>query len=209
MTDIIQIDHKFPEYTSINTEEWLSRVLGSEVLSGGELEESISNKWLTQSQDEILEAIQNAEGIEYKCTDVDNVYNNENDFSSVFQYQIFYPEGETDWYYADNIYVAIEVHQGGDVRGNYGRVRLYKVDDLVSSGFLDWVIGWSVNYADGTEVPENDRFSIGYASHPFSEMQSHLKDGYKAEVWWSEKRGCYISTYQNGRFVELHPVLYI
>lgn len=209
MSDLIKIDTKFPDCTAIDTEEWLERVLGSEVLAGGELEEAISNKWLMQSEYDILEAIENAEGVKYKRTDVDNVYNNENDFSSVFQWQVFYPEDASDWMYADNVYVAIEVHQGGDVRGNYGRVRLYKTDCLAESGFFDWCLGWSVNYADGTEVPENDRFSIGYASHPFYEMQDHLKGGYKAQIMWSEKRGCFISTYQDGRFVELHPHLYV
>lgn len=207
--ELILIDNQCPECTAINTEVWLERVLGSEVLSGGELEEKLQGKWLMESEYDILAAIEAEEGCEYRRTDVDNVYNNENDFSSVFQWQVFYPADSSDWLYADNCYIAIEVHQGGDVRGNYGRVRLYKVDDLAESGFLDWCLGWSVNYADGTEVPENDRFGIGYASHPFYEMQSHLKDGYKAGIMWSEKRGCLVSTYQDGRKVELHPHLYI
>lgn len=207
--DIIKFDHRFPDCTAIDTEVWLERVLGTEVLCGGDLEETISHKWLVQAEYDILEAIENVEGVRYKRTDVDNVYNNENDFSSVFQWQVFYPENASDWIYADNVYVAIEVHLGGDVRGNYGRVRLYKVDCLAESGFLDWCLGWSVNYADGTGVEENDRFSIGYASHPFYEMQNHLKGGYKAKILWSEKRNCFVSTYQDGRFVELHPHLYV
>jgi hypothetical protein len=207
--NLISIDKRFPESTAIDTEAWLERVLGSEVLSGGELEETISNKWLMQAEDDILQAIEDEEGVPYKFTQVDNVYNNENDFSSVFQWQVFYPEDASDWLYSDNVYVAIEVHQGGDVRGNYGRVRLYKVDCLAETGFFDWCLGWSVNYADGTEVAENDRFSIGYASHPFYEMQEHLKDGWKAKIYWSEKRDCFVSTYQDGRYVELHPNLYV
>lgn len=203
MSDLIVIDRKFPDCTSIDTEAWLSRVLGEE------LDFECDGRWMCDQEYRLLEYVEGCEGVNYKRTSVDNVYNNENDFSDVFQWQVFYPENADDWVYADSVYVAIEVHCGGDVRGNYGRVRLYKVDSLADSGFLDWCLGWSVNYADGTEVAENERFGIGYASHPFYEMQEHLKGGHRAKIHWSEKRQCLVSTYQDGRFVELHPYLHV
>ena len=205
MTDLIQLDEKFAEYTAIDTEAWLTRVLGEEVFDGGELEEAMQGKWLMQCEYLILEAIEAAESRNYKRTSVDNVYNNENDFSSVFQWQVFYPDDASDWFHADNVYVAIEVHNGGDVRGNYGRVRLYKVDSLADSGFLDWVLGWHVNYSNGEPVPENDRFCIGYASNPFYEMRGYLK----ADLRWSEKRKCFVGVYQDGRCVEARPYLHV
>lgn len=204
--ELIQLDKRFPDCTAIDTEEWLARVLGDEVMAGGSLEKAMQGKWLKQCDDLILDAIQNHEERAYTCTSVDNVYNNENDFSSVFQWQVFYPrDTRSDWFYADDVYVAIEVHEGGDMRCNYGRVRLYRVDSLVDSGFLDWVLGWQVNYANGEPVPENDRFCIGYASHPFYEMREHLK----TDLRWSEKRNCFVGVYQDGRCVEAHPYLYV
>jgi hypothetical protein len=204
--NLIQFDHSFPECTAIDTEEWLSAVLGSEVLEGGELEELLSQKWLMQCEDEIKEAIELEEGQEYKCTGVDNTYNNENDFSSQFQWQVFYPaDGHGDWCWERDCYVAIEVHQGGDVRGNYGRVRLFKIDSLADAGFLDWVLGWNVSYASGEEVAENERFSIGYHSLPYAEMERHLK----GRLMWSEKRECFVGWYQDGRAIEARPYLYV
>jgi hypothetical protein len=207
MKDLINIDEKYPECTNIDTEAWLTAVLGPEVLTE-ETESKMDGKWLMEAKYVILEAIENAEGTDYSCTNVDNVYNNENDFSSVFQWQVFYPKSASDWMYAGDVYVAIEVHRGGDVRGNYGRVRLYKVDDLADSNFFDWCLGWTVNYDDKTEVPENDRFSIGYASHPFHEMTKHLKDGDR-NIEWSEEKRCFVTIYQDEKTVELHPYLYV
>lgn len=204
MTDLVIIDRKFPGSTAIDTDEWIGRVLGKPVAF------ECDGRWLSDQKYRILEFIENAEpGAEYRATDIDNVYNNENDFSSVFQWQVFYPADSDDWLYASDVYVAIEVHRGGDVRGNYGAVRVYRANDLAYSGFFDWCLGWSANYSNGEEVPENDRFSIGYSSHPFYEMQRHLKGEWNAKIHWSEKRGCFVSTYQDGRFVELHPNLYV
>src|SRR5437870_8937644 len=138
-SDLIVIDKKFPDCTAINTEAWIAKVLGEEVLAGGDLENLLSQKWLMQCEDEIKAAIETETGTEYKCTQVDNIYNGENDFSSVFQWQVFYPEHCSDWLYAHDVYVAVEIHQGGDVRGNYGRPRLFKVDSLADAGFLDFV----------------------------------------------------------------------
>jgi hypothetical protein len=205
MTDLINIDRKFPECTAIDTDVWLERVLGKPIAF------ECDGRWLSEQNSRILEFIESAEpGTDYRATDIGNVYNDENDFSSVFQWQVFYPaDAGDDWLYADDVYVAVEQHLGGDVRGNYGAVRLYRADSLADSGFLDWCLGWNVNYASGDEVPENDHFSVSYAPHPFSEVQRHLKGGWSAKIHWSDKRQCFVSTYHDGRFVELRPNLYV
>jgi hypothetical protein len=174
-----------------------------------DLEESIKDKWLMQAEDEILASIQSEEGRGYVCTSVDNVYNNENDFSDVFQWQVFYPADSGDWLYADDAYVAIKVHQGGDVRGNYGRIRLYKVSDLAGSGFLDWTLGWSVRYSDGTEPRYAEQCSPGYHSNPFySGLVPNIKGG-EDGLKWSDKRQAYVAWDVEGRAVEVSPYLYV
>lgn len=206
--NLIKLDTTFPDCTAIDTEAWLKTVLGEEVeLGGEELAHKMATKWLVEIEDDILAAIEQEEGVEYEATVVENVYNLENDFSDVFQFQVFRPAHDTEWFYADDVYIAVEVHQGGDVRGNYGRVRLYRVDNLADTGFLDWVLGWDVTYSDGTPVPLNDRFDIGYAPHPLYELLDHLKDG---KMVWSEKRQCFVGVYTiDGRYVECWPYLNI
>lgn len=201
---LIKIDTTFPDCTAIDTEVWLTHVLGEEVeLGGEELANKMATKWLREIESDILAAIEQETGVEYVADAVDNVFNYEQDFSDVFQFQAFRPADDTDWFYADDVYIAVEVHHGGDPRGNYGRVRLYRVDSLADTGFLDWVLGWVVTYSDGTEVPLNGRFSIGYASHPLYELLDHLKDG---KLVWSEKRQCFVGVYTiDGRYVECRP----
>jgi hypothetical protein len=205
---LIDIDKTFPACTAIDTEGWLSAVLGDEVLLSATAEEDIRDKWLMQAEDQIKLAIESEEGQEYACTRVDNTYNNENDFSSDFQWQVWYPAEASDWCYANDVYVAIEVHQGGDVRGNYGRVRLFKLDSVADSGFLDWCLGWNVTYSNGDDVSINDHFSVGYSSNPFYEMEKHMKEGERG-IKWSEKRECFVGWFEDGRAVELRPYLYV
>jgi len=120
----------------------------------------------------------------------DNTYNSEQDLSSQINFTVYGPEG-CDWCWADDIYVALCVHRGGDVRGNYGRCRIYRVDSLADTGFFDWTIGWHVEAAPLSGVDQDDldqkhlaglpwavderlseRCSPGYASLPSSELYS-------------------------------------
>ena len=195
---MINVDKKFWDCCSIDTETWLDRVLGRE------LDYECSGDWLMQQEYKLLEYIETREGISYKRTSVDNVYNYEQDFSSVFQFQIFYPDDgrDRDHFYSDDTYVAVEVHKGGDVRGNYGRVRLYKVDSLADTGFYDWVVGWRIEYSDGENADDHGRFDVGYSSHPTSELSRYLKCG---KLHWSEKRQAFIGMLQGDRAVAAYP----
>lgn len=206
--NLIKLDTTFPDCTAIDTEAWLKAVLGEEIALGGEeLARKMATNWLVEIEADILAAIEQETGVEYEAAALGNVFNGDNDFSDVFQFQVFRPADGTDWVYDDDVYIAVEVHQGGDVRGNYGRVRLYRADNLADTGFLDWVLGWDVTYSDGTEVPLNYRFDIGYSSHPLYEMLDHLKGG---KLTWSEKRQCFVGVYTiDGRYVECRPYVNI
>lgn len=82
----------------------------------------------------------------------DNVYNNENDFDTVFTWSVWTTEADrdSDWIWnKDTAYLAICRHKGGDVRGNYGVAEVYPMDgtgynSIGECGFLDWTIGWHV-----------------------------------------------------------------
>lgn len=173
MNDVINYDDNI-EYCSINTERWLEAVLGDEI----ELTETFDD-WICKVQFDLEAFISNCEDTRYQMVgNVDNVCNYENDFDQVFQYAIFTKQGDgDDWYYKDDVYVAIEVHRGGDVRGNYGRTRLYKVDQLAETGFLDWALGFHICNHDTNEVhPESEQCSVGYSSWPMGQLREVVGD---------------------------------
>lgn len=76
----------------------------------------------------------------------DNTYNSENDFSSQINFSIWCDEDDHngDWCWPrGRAFIALCIHGGGDVRGNYGRTMLLDWEGA-DSGFLDWVLGWEV-----------------------------------------------------------------
>jgi hypothetical protein len=213
MDDIIRIDENFPDCTAIVTDVWLERVLGEplELSDENGFGNFAPGQWLMQCVNTIKGMIEDHEGREYRVTEVQNTYNSENDFSDDFQFAVFYPADASDWVYADDVYVAVEPHLGGDPRGNYGNIRIYKSGDLVDGGFFDWCLGWTVNYIDdGASVPEVERFSIGYASYPFAELEKHLipRDG---ESWprleWEKENERIVALYMDGREVAVYPYI--
>lgn len=125
----------------------------------------------------------------------DNTYDNENDFSADFTWTVWLDENDSsDWVWnREAAYIAICRHLGGDPRGNYGGVSLYRLDDSIGdSGFLDWVLGWDIRRFHGfSNVPTDEmdetranwivsesehdeaaseRCCPGYASLPSSEI---------------------------------------
>lgn len=138
-----------------------------------------------------------------RCSKLDNVYNHENDFSKVFQFQVFYPEGENDYIWANDVYVAVEVHSGqGDVRGGYGPVRLYKADSLGDSGFFDWRLDWYVtDSGTGEPVDGYEEYEAGYSSNPTYRLEEDLQGA----VSFIPEKKCFVGTYKDDSEVLLQP----
>ena len=109
----------------IDTEKHLSIFLG-EPLS---IPEGFLWTELYLLEDSLLQFVNNAEKGDYVASGLANTYNLDNILTSDFQYQVFHKSG-SDWEYADDVYIAIEVHGGGDIRRNYDETRLYKVSGL-------------------------------------------------------------------------------
>jgi hypothetical protein len=172
----------------IDTEQWLENISIQEI----ELPEELSNGWDNGPElrtfIEQHSTVENNERMQFIEVHRDNCYNHENDFSSVFTFTIYVPNEESgDWIYANNTYVALCVHIGGDVRGNYGNCRLFKTDSLGDSSFLDWMIGWSIE-KDGKRL-ELENYSIGYAQNPTCELERDLEkeeDGHFAAGEWQD-----------------------
>lgn len=140
----------------------------------------------------------------------DNTYNSENDFSANFVFSIYVPEDCGDWCYASDVFVTVERHLGGDVRGNYGPFSVFRVDNLAESGFLDWVCGWHAEPLPQDADPDwpdlqrwNDRFCIGYSSWPTGELREALAS---KEPAWCDTRKAWLARLQDVPFpVVLRP----
>lgn len=246
MKNLIRVDKTDYEYCAIDTRPWLDHVLGPNLPAWQEFLEhknaehkaSFDNErdwnwsgtrpytgryWISwpEMQAAIAEYLLATTGEEYvPATDIGNVYNNENDFSNVFQFQPWVPMREAsqhtktgewycdEWYYRDDVFMAVEIHLGGDVRGNYGTVELRgPVNNLSEAGFLDWKLGWYVTAycaKEGRHTVESadvdGEFLQGYHACPTYQLSNSLKDTPR----WSESRDCFVGV-MDGRFVDIHP----
>ena len=181
---------------SIDRDTFISKTLGEPIEDIYEMDSFDSNMLMNSDEGRgmLEESITQHAGTPYVHVTGDNTYNTETDLSGVFQYDVFVPEGEEkdEWYYKDDVYVAIERHLGGDVRGNYGGVEVFKASELAESGFFDMSSGWSVENAAGENIDEDGRFDVGYSSNPTAELEGTLPE----EGEWFEGR--YYATNEDG-----------
>ena len=162
---------------SIETSEWLESLFGKPVeLKVEETFDAYGNSkghWdndaVIRSACEDFESVEQNESVQLVEACRDNVYNAENDFGQVFTFTVYStPNDQDEWYYGnDAVYIAVCLHLGGDVRGNYGDVSVYRCDDSDKlTAFLDWTIGWHVTEGEtGELVPGGAHFMIGYSSN--------------------------------------------
>lgn len=213
---IATADPRYWDCPTLDTEGHLEASLGNPLELPDHLADAIETAWASESEAALCRWFARLAHRQYEHVHRDNTYNSENDFSSNFVFSVFAPVDCSDWLWSDDVFVVIETHLGGDVRGNYGAARVYRVDSLADTSFLDWVCGWyaspinteSVNYLADCEHPElqavNDRLCIGYSSHPTSEVREHLWQG--TEPVWSDRHGCYVARLADVPFaVRLEP----
>jgi len=177
---------------ALDTTEFLNATIGDDVSDAmyDAIPEDRHPSWdgpiLTDSGAEIASYLSTLEGTEYIQVDRCNVYNHENDFSDVFTYTAYAPKDALkqcggEWFYTDGVYVATCKHLGGDVRGNYAGPELRKGDCLAESGFLDWMVGWTVE-GPGLELDDSEEFSPGYSANP----GCHMVEKYGDDGEWQE-----------------------
>lgn len=167
--------------------------------------------WVSDQEPALLRWFAREMHQQYRQELRDNTYNNENDFSANFVFSLYVPEDCADWCYASDVFVTVERHLGGDVRGNYGPFAVFRVDNIAETGFLDWVCGWHAEplpHDADAEWPAlralNDRFAIGYSSWPTAELRDAL---ISKEPAWCDTRKAWLARLQDVPFpVVLHPV---
>lgn len=204
----VSADPRFWDCPTLDTEAHLENSLGKPLTLPDSIDPGI---WATEQEDALCRWFARLTHRQYVQAARDNTCNSENDFSSNFVFSIFQPEDASDWCYSDDVFVVVETHLGGDVRGNYGPLRVYRLDDIAESGFLDWVVGWYASPINTDSVSDcreletiNDRIRVGYSSHPTSEVRDLL--WHNTEPTWSEKLNCYVARFADVPFaVRLEP----
>ena len=205
---IATADPKFWDCPTLDTDSHIEESLGSPIALPDHIDQS---DWVSEQEPALLRLFARLTHQQYEQIHRDNTYNGENDFSANFVFSVFAPVDCSDWLYCDDLFVTIEKHLGGDVRGNYSSFEVYRVDNIAESGFFDWVCGWFASpiatdydseYRELQTV--NDRICIGYSSWPTGELRENLMP--KTEPAWSEKHGCYVARLSDVPFpVCLYP----
>jgi hypothetical protein len=204
---IATADPKWFDCPTLDTDLHIEESLGSPI----ELPDHIdSGDWVSEQEDALLRLFARLTHNQYEQVCRDNTYNGENDLSANFVYSIFAPVDCSEWYYCDDLFITIEKHLGGDVRGKYSSFEVYRVDNVAESSFFDVVVGWyaepiASDYdSEWSELQRlNERFCIGYSSWPTGEVRDAL---ISKEAAWSEKFGCYVGRLSDVPFpVKLHP----
>ena len=215
--ELVSADPHWWDCPQLDTAGHISASLGDALDLPDHLAEHLDNHWASDHEPALLRWFARLTHNTYEHVHRDNTYNHDNDFSSNFVFSVFAPVDCSDWLWAQDVFVVVETHLGGDVRGNYGPAAVFRVDCLAESGFLDWVCGWfaspinpaSINYLADAEHPElqaaNDRLCIGYSSHPTSELSQLLWQ--ESEPVWSERLNCYVARLADVPFaVRIEPV---
>jgi len=215
--ELVAVDPLWWDCPQLDTVEHLSASLGDPLELPEHLEEVLYDGWATDHESALLRWFARLTYASYEHVHRDNTYNSDNDLSANFVFSVFAPVDCPDWLWAQDVFVVVETHLGGDVRGNYGAARVYRVDSIAESGFLDWICGWfaspinsdSPNFLADCEHPEltaaNDRMAIGWSAHPTSELRNLLWGG--CEPVWSERLDCYVARLADVPFaVRVEPV---
>lgn len=185
--------HYDPDFSccEISLEDHLSETLGRPITLPDKLSEALEEDWAINSEDQILSHLRESTGTEYVRAHRDNTFNEDTDLDRFCVYTVYAPKGESDWMWAADCFVAIEVGSPGDPRYvPYSEAEIYRVDFLGGSGFFSWKLGWLAQPLPkcGREVPEflNEKFSYGYSSYPASEVREAC---YDEPIWVEEREG--------------------
>lgn len=202
MSNLIKFNPKYIEDTTIVRDKWLVAMLGEELDLSQDCFDRIRPDFFLMEEARLIKAcIEMEHDADYRMTSVFNTFNDENNFDVGFQYCIYWPADEEDWFYTKNVYIAVEPYKGGDPRGNYGAIRLYKVDECLSdTGFHGFVLGWNVLDVETDEdIDEHGEFQVGYWDNPTQHVVDDMTDFEFMNDHWR-------ATWE-GRRVKLIPVV--
>ena len=176
MTQTVSPDPLYWDCPTIDTQEHIKAALGEPIQLPTYLD---NGDWATDNP-QLLTYLSHLNCGPIVEVERNNTYNTENNLSAEFIYTIFAPTDACDWCWASDIFVAIEVHQGGDVRGNYGDYQVYKVSNIAETGLFDIQAGWYCEPV-GFHNPQdleletiNEHLEIGYSHWPTNVLRDYL-----------------------------------
>jgi hypothetical protein len=146
----------------------------------------------------ILEVLEKITGDQYEYHTSGFTYNEENDLSNDFVYDIFAPADSGDWIWSRDTIVIINGNQW------------FKVDNLGDAGFFDKTIGYYAVDISGKHV-EIQEIDVGYSTYPYGYL-SDLYAGtrYSPILKWSDKFNGFLARHIGlGQTHILTPYLYI
>jgi hypothetical protein len=117
---LVTVDTRYLEWSSLSAEQHVVESLGNPVNLPEELEELLARDYVTEHEGEVLAYLEELTGVAYEHVHRDNTYNHEQDLDSSLLWSVFAPVDCSDWIWANDVFVAVAIHEGGDVRGNYG-----------------------------------------------------------------------------------------
>jgi len=206
--DCVSADPTWWDSPTLNTDLHILNSLGEPLPLPDHID---PGAWVSDQEPALLRWFARETHRQYRHQSRDNTYNNENDFSANFVFSVYVPEDCADWCWCDDVFITVERHLGGDVRGNYGPFAVFRVDQIGESGFLDWVVGWHAEPVPADADPDwpdltrwNDRFATGYSRWPTGEVRDALVS---KEPAWCDTRKAWLARLQDVPFpVVLHPV---
>ena len=124
----------------------------------------------------------------YESQARDNIYNNENDLTQVYVWELWHDQNEycSDWIYADveNTLFVVHIHTGCDVRGGYSPPLFLRSTLYDYSIPINWVCGYCISEgvdSDGEPLTDDqcrlldEHWQEGYSSYPFGELRDDVK----------------------------------
>ena len=174
------------------------------------LADKLTDKWANECEDDLLALFELIKGTEYKEAVRDNSYNSENDLDSFFVFTVYIPVDSTDWCWARDAFVVVEIGAGGDPRYcAYGPAMIFDLADtcLGDTQFFEWRLGWwaepiTDRYDEKELDPLNDRIASCCSNEPFYQLEQLTY----SKPTWSDRLGCFLARFKDCAFpVRLMP----
>lgn len=112
----------------------------------------------------------------------DNTYNNENDLSQNYVWEVYAADDQGDWIYQDDALMVCYAHTGCDARGGYAYPLFLRCQGDYSVPF-DLTVEWGISEGtrDGKELSQEEcqeldkEWTIGYISNPTYQFSKDIE----------------------------------
>ena len=113
----------------------------------------------------------------------DNTYNNENDLSQNYVWELYAEDDQGDWIYLDDALMVCYAHTGCDARGGYAFPLFMRCQGDYSIP-IDLTVEWYISEGslEGEELEDEDlrnldeQWSCGYSSNPTYQLSKEIEE---------------------------------